>query len=494
MVGILKRFLHQTWLLNLVMFALFCAGILFAFYEVLPANVIFLAPDAPIERLPWREALGQLFTPAPAVLNIFRLFPLGFSYEGSFWADMLICCLGIIFFLRGRKCCWGAAWIGGFAAAFAGYFATLFCAGHRGVVDAIAVTSFAFGLVHRGITTGQWRWFILLGLLLPLGLAAQADIWFIMMVGVFAYSLLLLTQECVQFGVRTVLKKLWPGMVWFLLSFCIVGRPAFQHTFGSAQATRETQLAQVTATAHSEADAREAQWTFTTDWSLPPEDWVDIVIPFARGGTSYAFDRNPYVGRMGSQHQVLRQHSIHIGWLVLMLGAIALVFRREKKDYIEPLFWAGLALVGFLLALGKYTPLYQIVWQLPFIDHIRAPVKWLHLTGIATAILAGYGAQRIIPRLGNLTAVGCCFLIMAFSAPIIQHHVFPIRLPTETQLRALPKHARIFTHPTYHAWVRSYGFTPVNDPRYANAALVLEATRDEFELKVILPKRNPNEH
>lgn len=488
MRGFLKNMLAKNNLLSGLMVILFLGAIVVAFWEVLPLNVFFLAPDAPLTPITFREACTQLATPAPALLNGVRLLPFGFAYEGSFWVDMAVICGAALFLLRGLRLSWGAAWVGGFAAAFTGYFATLFCAGHRGVVDAIAVTCIAFGLVQRAITRGQWRWWIALGFVLPLGLAAQADIWLIMMMGVCAYGLMLSVQRCRVTSLRGTVKDLLPKIAIALICFGLAGIPALRHTFGAAQETRSAQLAQATAATASSVTDRQAKWQFTTDWSLPPEDSIEFLVPGARGYTSYQFDPHPYKGRMGSAHQVLRQHSVHLGWFTLLLAVLAFCLNPTKETRTERLFWAFLAGVSVLLAFGKYTPLYQVVWELPCINQIRAPVKWLHLTGFACAVLAGFGAEALTKRFGNSVALICCVVIAATGVAVIRPFVFPIRFPTTAALRALPPQTRIYAAPTYHDFIRAQGHLPIQTPYQVEAALVLKPAERGFVLTLIRPE------
>ena len=104
MKDFIQRLWANPWCLAGVMTALFVGAIAWAFAEVLPADVVFLAPDAPLIPLTFRNACAQLFTPAPAVLNVVRLFPFGFAYEGSFWVDMAICCWSIWLWLSCSRC------------------------------------------------------------------------------------------------------------------------------------------------------------------------------------------------------------------------------------------------------------------------------------------------------------------------------------------------------------------------------------------------------
>lgn len=482
---------ERPWALAAVMGALFVAALAVAFWKVLAPSVVFLAPDAPLEALPFGEALRRLFASPPTLQGLVGLLPFGFAYEGTFWVDAAVMCLAGVFLLRGRGASWGAAWVGGFCAAWAGYFATLFCAGHRGVVDALAVTCLCFGALLRAMRTLRWRWFALLGGLLALGLGAQADLWLIVVAVLGAYGLWLWVVDCpcnaagglprcFRCGREAMLRRTGRLSLRLALTaavFLAVGTPALRHTFGAARATRATQLAQVSAGDASPEAARETQWRFTTDWSLPPEDLPELLLPGWNGRTTYPFDAKPYKGRMGSAAGALRQHSIHIGWPALLLAVAALLWRRGGPAR-DRAFWAGLALLTLLLALGRHTPLYRLVWQLPLIDHVRAPVKWLHLTGFAAAILAGLGAEPLVRRWGNGAAVALCALIALNGALLVRGFVFPIDLAPERTVRRLPRGTEVFAQATLHGWLRAQGLRPTDRAPAPgqpgpNAALVL---------------------
>jgi hypothetical protein len=287
---------------------------------------------------------------------------------------------------------------------------------------------------------------------------------------------------------RVTLTAVLPKAVLALICFILVGIPALRHTFGAAQETRSVQLTQAIGRSTSPAEERLAKWRFTTDWSLPPEDCIEFLMPGVRGYTSYQFDTNPYKGRMGSDYQVLRQHSVHIGWFTLLLAVLAFCVKAPKEMRSERLFWAIFAGMSLLLAFGKYTPLYQVVWELPCINQIRAPVKWLHLTGFACAILAGFGAESLVKRLGNGVAVACCVVIAITGVAVIRSFVFPIYFPTTTELRTLPPQTRIYAAPTYHDFIRAQGHVPVQTPYQVEAALMLKPAQRGFVLKLIRPE------
>jgi hypothetical protein len=144
--------------------------------------------------------------------------------------------------------------------------------------------------------------------------------------------------------------------------------------------------------------------------------------------------------------------------------------------------------VSLLLAFGKYTPVYQVVWELPYINQIRAPVKWLHLTGFACAVLAGFGAEALVKRFGNGIAVACCVLIAVTGVAVIRPFVFPIYFPTKAAFRALPPQTRIYAAPTYHDFIRAQGHLPVQTTHQVEAALVMKPAKRGFVLTLIRPE------
>lgn len=88
------------------------------------------------------------------------------------------------------------------------------------------------------------------------------------------------------------------------------------------------------------------------------------------------------------------------------------------KDQVAPWlsdvpFWAGVWLIGLLLAFGRHAPLYRLFYSLPYMSLLRAPVKFIRFVELATAILAASGLacllQPPLRRLrGWVIAAGVC--------------------------------------------------------------------------------------
>lgn len=428
----------KPWLLAAAMTALYALAVVLCFWKVLGPDVVFVAPDAPVTAASLAEAWGS-FLRVPTLQGLVSLLPHRFAYEGTFWVDGYVMCLAAVFLLRGRGSTWGAAWVGGLCAAFVGYFFTLFCAGHRGVVDALAVTCLCFGALLRGVRTGRLRWWAALGAFAALGLGAQADVWLLAVCALAAYGVWLPAVE------RPAWKPLALGVAVTAVVFGALAWPALRHTFAEAQTTRQTQLRQAEDAAQAGGtgeDAADARWAFVTGWSLPPEDLAELIVPGIHGHTSYPFDPEPYTGRMGTERFALRQHSVHVGWVALALAALAALRRREPEAR-DLWFWWGLAAVALVLALGRYTPVYRAVAALPLLGEIRAPAKWFHLTGFALAVLAGIGAESVVRRFGAKAALALGAAAALCGALVARPYVFPRDLSHNALTAAVPPGATL---------------------------------------------------
>jgi hypothetical protein len=84
--------------------------------------------------------------------------------------------------------------------------------------------------------------------------------------------------------------------------------------------------------------------------------------------------------------------SIYPGALVLCLAGLGLVAPRSRR---WGWFWGSAALLGVLLAMGRYLPLHQALYDLvPPFRLVRYPEKFYFLTAFALAVLAAGGVGR----------------------------------------------------------------------------------------------------
>lgn len=131
--------------------------------------------------------------------------------------------------------------------------------------------------------------------------------------------------------------------------------------------------------------SEERELGFLTQNSLPPEMFLNLLIPSAFGNNVTGF-------KVGDPFQ---EDFIYIGFIPLLLTFFS-VKQRHKRDM---LFFLFLLVGGVLLATGRATPLYQYAIQyLPGFGLFRIPSRWLMVVNLALAILAGFGLDTILQK------------------------------------------------------------------------------------------------
>ncbi len=100
----------------------------------------------------------------------------------------------------------------------------------------------------------------------------------------------------------------------------------------------------------------------------------------------------------------------------IFLGLAALLTRARGAW-----FWGGLAIGGWVLALGDHTPLYPLLARLPGFDLLRVPARFLLVSVLSLACLAAHGLDALLSgvadhrpkplRLGFVAAAALCLLL-----------------------------------------------------------------------------------
>lgn len=438
---------------------------------------------------------GQLFH--PGLLPALTLPPL--VYHDLHYALCTIAlCAAMIFYLRGLRLSWPAALCGGFAMAFSGYHFTLISAGHRGYFDMMPWAILMLACVDRAIRTPKARYTVTAVIALGFGLTTQPDVMALFVMLTAVYTLVTCTHTLLRQSPaqrkpwvrRLALAGLIALPALFLATLAPLGHVFLVHMPG-----REAQIVESAAGRPAQAEAEptspdpEDTWIFATNWSLPPGESLEFVAPFFWGIES--FDPNgPYWGALGrsphwdayrrqveshlqanvspeqhvQQRDVLlgrarnyRQHTTYLGGIPLLFGLLAGIWcwrpRRQQPDHAADndallrhddetramrtatRFWTIAAIAALLLAFGRHTPVYRLFFALPMMDKLRAPVKFLHVTEVAVAVLfavgiqvaqqigagARYAARR--PLLASLVAGGIgalLLLVLAAASPVWQ--------------------------------------------------------------------------
>jgi hypothetical protein len=151
------------------------------------------------------------------------------------------------------------------------------------------------------------------------------------------------------------------------------------------------------------------QYQWATQWSFAPEDIITYLIP---GFMGWVQDdaTGPYWGRIGQsqgwpeKHEGMRNCLLvtfsigTVAFLLALFGVIHVMRPSGSSPYpdeqsIQGLFFAVVAGVAFVLALGHYTPIYFYIFKLPGMNTWRNPLKFLMPANLMLVLLAAYGAQ-----------------------------------------------------------------------------------------------------
>ena len=106
-----------------------------------------------------------------------------------------------------------------------------------------------------------------------------------------------------------------------------------------------------------------------------------------------------YIGRSflpNYDGQLFGEYVAFVGIIALALALWGLLTGRDATR--QKWTWFVIALIGVVLAFGRYTPLYLLLAEFPGFNLFRVPARWLVLPALALALLAGYGTQTLIQQ------------------------------------------------------------------------------------------------
>lgn len=123
-------------------------------------------------------------------------------------------------------------------------------------------------------------------------------------------------------------------------------------------------------------------YAFSTQFSFPPENLLTLLAPTLWGDSREV----TYWGRW-----LPWEVCGYVGVASLSLAGLAVGCRHPQRR-----LWMAVAVAGLLVALGRYTPLYRILYSVvPGISLFRAPGRYLYFFTMAAAALAGIGFDRL---------------------------------------------------------------------------------------------------
>lgn len=139
-----------------------------------------------------------------------------------------------------------------------------------------------------------------------------------------------------------------------------------------------------------------------------------------------AITEGPYGGYAGPGSPT--ELAVYVGFLPLFLAIAALGDREHRKAV---LFWTGACAIAFILTMGTFTPLGELLYHTPVLGRFRAQARFGLVTTIALSLLAAYGiaalckdpVSRSRARLLLAAVAGLCLLFVLSVA------LFPPKYP-----------------------------------------------------------------
>lgn len=326
--------------------------------------------------------------PQPSALHAVSL--LLALLPGILWNNLgygLACLIGSLVFLRGfgKQLNGFAALCGALVAFWVGNNFTMIYPGHG--LKPYVIIFFVCAILSTGIVS--WRGGIIWGSFTGLMFAHQPDI--ALFFAIFA-------------GAHLVFR-LWHREGFKLARWLPVIIPAaiVAFLFAAGPLLSGYKL-NVKDTAQVQTENPSDKWDYITQWSWPPEESIAFIAPGYTGWRS-GEPEGPYYGRMGRSPGWEQTHqgfmnfqldSLYIGFIPIAFALFALFASRRSTHRPEIIFWGLAAVIALLLAFGKYFPLYSLFYQLPIVNNVRAPVKFIQVFQVALAILTAYGIQRLL--------------------------------------------------------------------------------------------------
>ncbi len=397
---------------------LFSAGILLLagmiFHRLLDPGNVLLSTDNNIgSETVWRNLLphafvapwsDDVFAGMPGVVNMcwttlmLYMLPLSVYFNWIHGIDLFVASLFLGWFLRMRRVSWSGCFIGAVTAFWVGSNLTLTYAGHTNKFAIVMLAPAGLWCVEHFVRRLHFGWGILAGGVFGAMFLEQQDVALFFAFPLSAYFIYAFIRE--------------QGMAWrklVAMSF-VVGVAAL---LVAGRALIGGYQANVTGMSAGGGESPQAKWEFCTQWSVPPDEGIEIIAPGYMGWRS-GEPAGPYWGRTGQSAEWprtgqgfpnFRLENIYLGIIPVAFGLLAclMAWRRilaadtvgEKAWRMDVRFWSVVALVVLLLSFGKYFPLYSLFYHLPVVNNIRNPNKFIQVFQMGAGILAAYGFDLI---------------------------------------------------------------------------------------------------
>lgn len=360
-----------------------------------------------------------VFSGTPFIANIqaSMFYPLGFLFyimptEYAYGYTIIIhCILGSIFmyvFVRSLSVNKAGAFLSAIIFTYNGFFVAHLYAGHLTFVQNYVWIPLIFLYLHRFLNTPYFRYAILTGTFL--GIQILGGFPQIAFYTIFATLLYALYVVCTR-----LTKGDWPFIAKIGVGTTAIVMIGFSLAAVQLLPTYEfTQLS---------TRAGGVNYAFATYDSLHPKELLLFFIPELFGNV---IDKTYW---LSPKHWHFWETCGYVGILPLCL---IFVYPRSGSMRYLRLFLLALTVLSLFLALGKYNPMYPIIYKLPGFNSFRIPTQILFLCVFGLAATSGMGLHRAVESdwLFSkhfsifLLSVGLLLLCLIGSLHFFPHHFF----------------------------------------------------------------------
>lgn len=328
---------------------------------------------------PFSGGLDLLFQPVTFLTLLIFPAHIAINYEVVLY--LLLMGLGMYLYMRELQLSHLSAFLAALFLMLNGEIVSLINAGHVNKIGAIFPAPLVFWALERALRRKTFSAFVLAGTALGFQFwQGHIQISYYLCIAVGIYFLIRVGVLYRQQRDLKQISRLAALGVLMVVVFLLLSAVEFLPMISFAQVSER---------------AEGVSYEFATSWSMPPEELVTYIIPGFFGfrrANHYEDEENvldvPYWGRMP-----FTQTGRYFGILPLLLVGLALSFVRNK----HVLTLSVIALIVLLLGMGKYIPLYRLLYAyVPGFNMFRVPQMILYLFAFATSALAGFGAEWLV--------------------------------------------------------------------------------------------------
>ena len=339
---------------------------------------------------PWvGNPQSDIFYPF-SMLNLVLPSHLAINY--SIILQIMLTGIVLYFYLREINIDSGFSLFGALAFIFSGHIIARIYAGHLSIINSLPWIPLAFLLVERFVMTRKFYLILIIGVVLGLQfLGAHPQNFVFTILVIFLYLSFRIISETKN-AIYLIKILFIIGLVTFGIS-AIKLFPVYEFTKLSVRSSG-------------------LSYEELTSISLPPIQLITLFMP-EFFGTQIDYTR------WGARN--FWELTGYIGILPIMFSLLAIYLRRSKLV----LFFTALSFFSIIYALGAYTPLFNLILQIPLLNYFRVPARFLLFFTFSVSILSSIGLQTSFENFKKILwlkkplALVCIFCVLAILSSFV---------------------------------------------------------------------------